>query len=65
MRRRAPIRPDIHERFTAIVARAEAKLQSEEKAPKRSTRSGMPLPGVGSTPSGDDHDADGADGQTE
>jgi hypothetical protein len=35
MSRRGPIRPDIHERFTAIVARAEAKLQSEEKAPLR------------------------------
>jgi hypothetical protein len=31
MRRRIPIRPDIHERFLEVVARVEAKLEKEEK----------------------------------
>jgi len=65
MRRRAPIRPDIHERFIAVVARAEAKLQSEEQASKRSPRTGSPRVDIGSPLSGGDDDADGAGGQTE
>jgi hypothetical protein len=35
MRRVSAVRPDIHERFIAVVARAEAKLQSEQKARAR------------------------------
>lgn len=35
MRSKIFIRPDIHERFITLVARAEAKLKEEKKAVRR------------------------------
>jgi hypothetical protein len=35
IRPRVPIRPDIHSRFITVVARAEAKLETEQKAGER------------------------------
>ena len=31
MRRNVPIRPDIHQRFIAVLARAQAKLDTEQR----------------------------------
>jgi hypothetical protein len=30
-----PIRPDVHARFVALVARADAKIRSEQQATRR------------------------------